>query len=44
LATVASDFATLNVENISNHTFKMDVLYCVKSCGLVETNVPRALY
>jgi len=39
---VALDSATLNVGNISHHTFKMNTLYCVKSrghsgCGLMHT-------
>jgi len=34
LATVASDFATLNVGNISHHPFQTDTLYCVQSRGL----------
>ena len=36
MATVTSDFATLNVGSISYHTFKMDALYWVKSRGLVK--------
>jgi len=36
LATVVSDFDTLNAGNISRHTLKMDALYCVRSCGLVK--------
>jgi len=39
---VALDSATLNVGNISHHTFNMNTLYCVKSrgysgCGLMHT-------
>jgi len=42
---VVLDFATLNVGNISHHTFSMDAgLYCVKSRGLVKTNARRALH
>jgi len=45
LATVAPHFATLKVENISYHIFKMDVLYCViKYRGLLKTKARRALY
>jgi len=40
LATVASDFATLIVRNVSHHTFKMDAVYCVKSRGFLKIN-PR---
>jgi len=45
LATVVPYFATLKVENISHHIFKMDALYCViKYRGLVKTKACRALY
>jgi len=43
LATDASEIATLNVGNISHHTFNMDALYCVKSHDLVKTNAHGTL-
>jgi len=38
------DSITLNVGNISNHTFNMDVLCCVKARGLLKNNAHQALY
>jgi len=35
LATIAAHFATLNVGNVSHHTFLTEALYCVKSRSLV---------
>jgi len=44
LASVASNFATVTVGNISHHIFKMDALCCViKYRGSVKTKARQAL-
>jgi len=45
LASLASNFATVTVGNISHHIFKMDALCCIiKYRGLVKAKACRALY